>query len=133
MVAVLIDRAGATMVSFGSGAHLSPTVAAVRAITEAAQARLTLLHGSREELNERAYRVAHDALFAHVRTLTRATSWLELDEHATEDLDRDLALALSDVRELGYDHVYAADLSQGLAGISAVKVLVPGARQPSWI
>ncbi|MFI5804495.1 YcaO-like family protein [Streptomyces sp. NPDC051561] len=40
----------------GSGAHLDPHVALSRAITEAAQSRLTLITGSREDVHYSAYR-----------------------------------------------------------------------------
>jgi len=52
-MAVLLDPdpfGGASAVNVGYGAHLSPSVAASRAITEAAQARLTFIHGAREDL-----------------------------------------------------------------------------------
>ncbi|GHH54691.1 YcaO-like family protein [Streptomyces candidus] len=42
----------------GSGAHLDPHVALSRAITEAAQSRLTQITGSREDIHPAAYRPA---------------------------------------------------------------------------
>ncbi|RDG34866.1 YcaO-like family protein [Streptomyces corynorhini] len=42
----------------GSGAHLDPHVALSRAITEAAQSRLTQITGSREDIHPAAYRTA---------------------------------------------------------------------------
>ncbi|MGW5048414.1 YcaO-like family protein [Streptomyces griseoluteus] len=42
----------------GSGAHLDPQVALSRAITEAAQSRLTQITGSREDIHPAAYRPA---------------------------------------------------------------------------
>ncbi|MFJ8755308.1 YcaO-like family protein [Streptomyces sp. NPDC102441] len=42
----------------GSGAHLDPHVALSRAITEAAQSRLTQITGSREDIHPAAYRAA---------------------------------------------------------------------------
>lgn len=42
----------------GSGAHLDPHVALSRAITEAAQSRLTQITGSREDIHPAAYRSA---------------------------------------------------------------------------
>ena len=53
--AVLLDRtplAHCSTVNVGYGTHLSPEVAATRAITEAAQSRLTFIHGAREDLHE---------------------------------------------------------------------------------
>ena len=39
----------------GYGTHLSVSVAPTRAITEAAQSRLTFIHGSREDLEQEGY------------------------------------------------------------------------------
>lgn len=138
MIAVLLDGSpfsGASMVNFGTGAHLSPSVAAIRAITEAAQSRLTFIHGSREDLNPRAYDRGdtHDALVAYFRARTPDTTWRELDDGATSDLVTDLARVLDGLRARRVEGAYAADLSHGAAGVSAVKLLVPGARVPSWI
>ena len=138
MIAVLLDRSafsGASMVSLGMGAHLSPPVAAIRAITEAAQSRLTFIHGSRDDLNEQTYEQSdhHRALVAYFTALEPDTTWDDIDDRASNDLGRDLALALADLRDLGYEHAFVADLSQGIAGVSTVKVLVPGTRVPVWI
>jgi ribosomal protein S12 methylthiotransferase accessory factor len=40
----------------GSGCHLDPEVALARAITEAAQSRLTLIHGARDDIDRRVAR-----------------------------------------------------------------------------
>ena len=138
MMAVVLDPAafsGASMVNLGSGAHLSPSVAAIRAITEAAQARLTFIHGSREDLRPEAYQrgANHEALLAYFTALRADTSWAALEDHATDDLSRDLALAREAIGARGYRAIYVADLSQGRAGVSAVKVIVPGARRPDWL
>ncbi|WP_405720488.1 YcaO-like family protein [Streptomyces sp. NBC_00046] len=52
-----VVRQPALLVS-GSGAHLDPHVALSRAITEAAQSRLTQITGSREDIHPAAYRPA---------------------------------------------------------------------------
>jgi ribosomal protein S12 methylthiotransferase accessory factor len=138
MMAVVIDPAafsGASMINFGTGAHLSPSVAAIRAITEAAQSRLTFIHGSREDLHQQAYQrgANHEALLAYFTALRTDTTWTELDDHASDDLRHDIARAVAAVRTLGFPGAYVADLSQDKAGVSAVKVLVPGARCPDWL
>jgi ribosomal protein S12 methylthiotransferase accessory factor len=137
-LAVLLDRSafsGASAVNFGAGAHLSPEVAAIRAITEAAQSRLTFIHGSREDLNPAAYEhgATHDALLAYFAARTPDTAWSELADGSTCDLASDLARVLDGLRATGRTAAYLADLSHGAAGISAVKAVVPGARVPSWI
>jgi ribosomal protein S12 methylthiotransferase accessory factor len=139
MMAVVIDPAafsGASMVNFGTGAHLSPVVAAIRAITEAAQSRLTFIHGSREDLNQSAYErgAKHDALLAYFTQIATAASWADLEDHAGDDLLRDWKRVIAALGVLGYPAAYVADLSQDQgAGVSAVKVVVPGARCADWI
>ncbi|HEU4731905.1 MAG TPA: YcaO-like family protein [Kofleriaceae bacterium] len=59
--------------------------------------------------------------------------WAELDDHAVDDLHRDLSRAVAAVRTLGDPAAFAADLSQDRVGVSAVKVLVPGARCADWL
>lgn len=39
----------------GYGAHLDPAVAALRAVLEAAQGRLSVIHGSREDIETSTY------------------------------------------------------------------------------
>jgi ribosomal protein S12 methylthiotransferase accessory factor len=137
-MAVLLDPSPfghASMVNLGAGTHLSPAVAAVRAITEAAQSRLTFIHGSREDLPEQAYRggTPHAALTAFFGGLLADTRWCELDDHASEDLAEDLARALATLRSLRLQDAFAVDLSQPGVDIYVAKVLVPGARCPQWI
>jgi ribosomal protein S12 methylthiotransferase accessory factor len=138
MIAVLLDASaisGVSMVNLGMGAHLSPAVAAIRAITEAAQSRLTFIHASRDDLNEEAYQQGdvHRSMLAYFSALESNTTWNDIDDRSSNDLARDLALALADLRKLGHEHAYAADLSHGIAGVATVKVLVPGTRSPAWI
>ncbi|MCE9578604.1 MAG: YcaO-like family protein [Deltaproteobacteria bacterium] len=133
LMAVLLDPSafsGASMVNFGTGAHLSPTVAAIRAITEAAQSRLTFIHGSREDLTERAYTrgANHEAMLGYFSALSPDTPWSALADRASDGLHADLARVLSTI-----PCAYAADLGQGKAGVSAMKVIVPGAKLADWI
>jgi len=137
-MAVLIDPSPfghASTVNFGAGAHLSPTVAATRAITEAAQSRLTFIHGSREDLTEEAYRggSGHTELLSFFHDLAADTSWGSLDDLSSDDLATDYERVLAGLRDLGVKGVYAVDLSRPELPVSVVKTLIPGAQCPSWI
>lgn len=136
--AVIMDPAPfahASTVNLGAGTHLSPAVAAVRAITEAAQARLTFIHGSREDLPDQAYRGGrpHAELTAFFSGLAPDLRWDALEDRATEDLAADHARALEALRALKLRDAFAVDLSQPGVAIHVAKVLVPGARCPRWI
>ncbi|MDY7230451.1 YcaO-like family protein [Hyalangium rubrum] len=132
-MAVLLDSSPfshASTVNLGYGAHLSPSVAATRAITEAAQSRLTFIHGSRDDLSEAAYQGggSHQRLYSFFSQLTPDTSWDELEERSSHDLTRDYQHVLESLQQGGFQGAYRVNLSQRLAEVVVVKVMVPGAR-----
>ncbi|MER6443991.1 YcaO-like family protein [Streptomyces venezuelae] len=65
-----------TVLVSGSGAHLSPAVALARAIIEAAQSRLTLIAGSREDTAPVVYRPG--SYQGPVSTGTPCTPWTRI-------------------------------------------------------
>lgn len=136
--AVLADESSnvtGSAFNMGWGTHSHPEVAAVRAITEAAQTRATLIHGGREDcaLNSTLYRSAHDSKTSDiVRTFAkkrRGEVWNVLIDTAEEysaDLNEELDRLLKRLRLAGYDTVARIDLSRAELGIPVVKVVVPG-------
>jgi len=133
MMAVLLDpRAFATSstVSFGSGAHVSPEVAASRAITEAAQSRLTFIHGSREDLAPRAYQdPAHkQRLYDFFSGFTPDTPWTELADASTGEIEADLAAILATMADEGLGPFHRVIMSEPELPIAVVKVLVGEAK-----
>jgi ribosomal protein S12 methylthiotransferase accessory factor len=115
----------------GYGTHLNPAIAASRAITEAAQGRLTVIHGSREDLSASVYLAGpHNRLYDFYTHLKpRGAKWTTLSAHDGPDLEEDLETLLSAVRSAGLPAVYRVRM-EGLAdraGVSVTKVLVPGA------
>jgi len=129
--AVLIDPQSpfaCSCVNFGQGSHLSPTVAASRAVTEAAQSRLTFIHGSREDLKGDSYEF--DETHRRVRAFFEGQHgdllWNEIADHSTSDLCQDLETVLKGLGTAGYSRVYRIDLTHSRFGIPVVKVLVPG-------
>lgn len=137
-MAVLLDTSPfghASTVNIGAGAHLSPSVAATRAITEAAQARLTFIHGSRDDLTEEAYRggAGHAELISFFSQLSADTAWDALDDLSSDDLLRDQERVLAGVRAAGFEGAYAVDLSQPGVEVKVVKTIIPGAQCPPWI
>jgi ribosomal protein S12 methylthiotransferase accessory factor len=115
-------------VNIGSGSHLSPAVAAIRAITEAAQSRLTLIHGAREDLSAESYRFseAHAQLRAFFQKQRGDLAWSAIADLSSGDLLQDLALVLAGLQAAGHGQVYRVDLTNRQFGIPVVKVLVPG-------
>jgi ribosomal protein S12 methylthiotransferase accessory factor len=122
--------ANPTIINFGFGAHLSPSIAASRAITEAAQARLTFIHGSREDLTDELYASATTQnrlrdFFAQLRPSRR---WPELADRSTPSLSEDLGLLLASLTAQGFHRILRVDLTRAPSHIPVVKVLVPGLR-----
>ncbi|WPL16505.1 putative methanogenesis marker protein 1 [Thiorhodovibrio winogradskyi] len=131
MWAVILDPAAphaCSRINMGHGAHLSPTVAATRAITEAAQSRLTFIHAAREDLDAQSYRLtpAHERLVAFFTQRQGDLPWDDLADHATDDLGLDLALVCRGLAAAGYDRVLRVDLTRPELGIPVVKMIVPG-------
>lgn len=118
--------------SDGMGCHPSPVRALRRALIEAAQSRLTLLAGARDDVTRDSYASASSA--AHARLL-RA---MILREEARVDLEvargcsdcRSSADALAWLRQrilaAGFEQILVVDLTREALRIPAVRVLVPG-------
>ena len=129
--AVLVDPLSpfaCSYVSSGHGSHLNPTVAALRAVTEAAQSRLTFIHGSREDLQRDFYEFdeTHQRLRAFFEGQRGDLSWNDIADHSSGDLGPDFETVLSGLCDAGYSRMYRIDMTNKRFGIPVVKVLVPG-------
>ncbi|RSS83676.1 YcaO-like family protein [Streptomyces sp. WAC06614] len=117
----------------GSGTHPDADVALSRALSEAAQSRLTAIAGARDDLPFIAYGTGPvPSPLSRGRTLT--SDGLIAAHHppptgrpALRDLDRDLA-ALLDAADARRTTVLRADLTPVGMRLPAVRVIVPGAR-----
>lgn len=128
--AVLLDDAaprGPTRVNMGFGSHLSPVVAACRAITEAAQTRLTFIHGARNDLLEASYdpspRIERARRF--FEGFPGEALFREYEDHSSDRLDEDLRVL---VERLTPAPIYVTDLTDETLGIPVVKVQIPDTR-----
>lgn len=130
MWAVLVDDAasrGPTRVNMGFGSHLCPTVAACRAITEAAQTRLTFIHGARNDLPEASYDAS--ARIGRVRRFFSGfparARWSEYEDDSSDRLDADLRVL---IERMSPTPIYVTDLTDETLRIPVVKVQVPDTR-----
>jgi ribosomal protein S12 methylthiotransferase accessory factor len=130
----LVTAADRTCAEIGAGCHLDREVALSRALTEAAQARLTVISGAREDLEEGVYcdraserRVAsiNGWLGARARR-----SWNASPNCATGTLTEDLAIAVDRLRAAGLNQVVAVDLTKVEFGVPVLRVIVPGLEGP---
>jgi YcaO-like protein with predicted kinase domain len=116
----------------GSGCHPAREVALLRALTEAAQNRLTVIAGSRDDVDRAEFERYLDADGAaraharHARVEAPGRTWGEVPSCATETLDGDVDLELQRLRAAGIERVAAIDLTRPEFGWPVVRVVIPG-------
>lgn len=117
------------MLVIGSGSHLSPEIAAFRALTEVAQRRGRNIRGDIE--NKSRVAIVEKAGYERLKRINRI--WFEeakdevklseIPDKSTDFLDEDLKIILKDLEE-HTDSVFVADLSK--TEIPVVRVIIPG-------
>lgn len=131
----IVDRSDGGMRALypasGSGCHPARQVALVRALTEAAQSRLTAIAGSREDVAEAGYDVQRqaEALRETRARLRHDGPWRSFQEVPTLDaaaLEDDVAWVLARLHACGLRQAVAVDLTRPELGIPVVRVVVPG-------
>lgn len=128
-MAVLLDPkpfSQSSMVNVGYGTHLSVSVAATRAITEAAQSRLTFIHGSREDLEPEAYLGAHHKIYSFFDRIEAKSHLGSLKEMAEDDLTLDYACVLQSLSAGGYKNIFRVNMTRRPFNIPVAKVFVCG-------
>jgi ribosomal protein S12 methylthiotransferase accessory factor len=114
--------------AYGAGTHPDRASALVRALTEAAQSRLTHIAGSRDDLSRARYRVIQDAaVLAENAALAREPAHRKFHdaphvEHAT--VDDDVAHVVEALLRVGVGPVVAVDLSLDDLPIHVVRAVV---------
>jgi ribosomal protein S12 methylthiotransferase accessory factor len=115
----------------GSGAHLDPEVAVLRAITEALQARLNFIAGSRDDI----FRSAFSRARANWRTMmerlesafdSEAPEGRLGESRAADTFEDDVHHLLGNIRKAGLEHVVVFDLTPEDFPVHVVRVVVPG-------
>lgn len=115
----------------GSGCHPDRAIALARALTEAAQTRLTYITGIRDDLLPAEYEEppAADIVEALLDALRREAmphSFRTVPSFATDDLRRDLEWELECLRSAGFPRVVVVDLTRPDFSIPVVRVVIPG-------
>lgn len=122
--------------AFGAGCHPDRNVALVRALTEAAQSRLTVIAGSRDDFGRARYRSAQlPEAFEYQRRLDASQpATLSIDALPTSTsgtVDGDLRHVLERLRGVGVPKVLAVDLSRADMPFSVARVIVPTLEGPT--
>jgi YcaO-like protein with predicted kinase domain len=115
----------------GAGCHPDRAVALARALTEAAQVRLTHITGIRDDLPPSAYNRSlleslGAALLHHRSAEAEPCSFLEVPSFETSDLTQELRWELDRLRAVGIEQAVAVDLTQPEYGIPVVRIIIPG-------
>lgn len=115
-------------VATGFGAHLDPEVAMLRAITEAVQARVVFIAGSRDDMLRSTFQRMHagDGALAEVMSGPGTIDARVRRTEATATHEGDVDRCLRKLARVGIDRVVVIDLSWPEADFSVVRVLVPG-------
>jgi ribosomal protein S12 methylthiotransferase accessory factor len=115
----------------GAGCHPDPGIALVRALTEAAQTRLTYIAGIRDDLLPGKYQEPGnaeiaDALFDALAAQRKPVAFKMSVGIAGDDLRQDLGALLNRLQAVGIDRVVAVDLTRPDLAIPVVRVVIPG-------
>jgi YcaO-like protein with predicted kinase domain len=114
----------------GAGCHPDRAIALARALSEAAQTRLTYITGIRDDLLPSEYEEppsAHvvDALLDALRQESKPYVFREVPSFTGDDLWQDLRWELEHLRSAGIIRVIAVDLTRPEFGIPVVRVVIP--------
>lgn len=113
----------------GSGCHPDPVRAAIRAVTEAAQSRLTSIAGARDDFAPEIYGAGiNRALLPYVRAEPRAGAARATGRRLARDAY--LPEMIAHMAERGVGDVTVAVLADGSEGHAVVKVIAPGLENP---
>jgi ribosomal protein S12 methylthiotransferase accessory factor len=117
--------------SRGYGCHCRRGIALLRALTEAAQMRLTIISGSRDDLETDNYRgrsPLQDASFS--------LEWLETagplrrfritPECDADTFDEEIDWQLERLRAAGFGRVVVVDLTKSNIGLPVARIIIPG-------
>ncbi len=122
----------AGLLTLGIGAHPSPRVAALKALTEVAQSRLTQIHGAREDavMADGNRRLGYERVKRMNRLwFGKADSISGIDEIENVDkgdLRSNVVEIVGRIHDVGLRSVITADLTRKELGIPVVRVIVPG-------
>ena len=122
-------------IGIGDGCHPDRAIALLRALTEAAQTRLTYISGARDDLEPTEF--TPEALAAkgnYVRGVIKGSPISEdfqtCPTSMNETFEDDLAWLLDRLASAGMNQVLSVDLSRPELDIAVVRAIIPGLEAP---
>lgn len=111
----------------GSGCHPDPAVALSRAVTEAAQSRLTYISGARDDLPYFGGEELAHRLFDDFREPEAERTLEDLPDLSTASVATDLDAVVEHLAARGFE-TYWVDLARPEIGVPVATVFIPGLR-----
>ncbi len=117
--------------SSGMGCHPSREVALLRALTEAAQSRLTFISGARDDMPRDEYtefltRETYDVWHALMTSKWSGKDFNEVPTWQADSFEDDLSWQLERLSAVGVDQVVVLDLTKAEFGVPVFRVVIPG-------
>lgn len=115
----------------GAGCHPDRGIALLRALTEAAQSRLTAISGARDDIDRTHYeRSLSPEVLDHYRAVLTTPGagrpFAAVPHQEADTFDADVAWELDRLRAVGIEQVVVVDLTRSEFGIPVARVVIPG-------
>ncbi len=127
-----VEMQDPALLTLGIGCHLNPEVAAMKALLEVAQSRLTQIHGARED----TVRGEHSRKLGYERMKRINHMWLtddgpklalsDLPDRETDDIFDDLQVVRTQLNSRGLSTAVVVNLTRRDLEVPVVRVIVPG-------
>jgi YcaO-like protein with predicted kinase domain len=117
--------------SAGYGCHPARQIALLRALTEAAQTRLTVISGLRDDFGHNTYAQLQDVnVMKSIRDLVTVSRpvrrFADVPNYDFETFEEDVQWELQCLREAGVRRVIAVDLTKPAFDLPVVRIIIPG-------
>ena len=128
----IVDKSNLLYSNIGHGAHFYSYIALSRAITEAAQGRITMISGSREDNFRCDYRYIKDVAkninerCDYELSISKTKKINFKPELIETSLDIAMDNIISRIKNNGFNKILFADLTDEKIQVPVVKVLIPG-------
>jgi ribosomal protein S12 methylthiotransferase accessory factor len=117
----------------GAGCHPVRHIALLRALTEAAQSRLTMISGARDDMPRHDYiRYRDPGILLHHRARTSIPGshrFFDVPSFEANSFEEDVNWELECIQKAGCDRVIVLDLTRPEFRLPVVRVVIPGMRQ----
>ena len=124
-------------INMGSGAHVTPEVALVRALTEAAQTRLTKIHGARDDIRNRPGNTRDSRIWRVLEGIAPDTRWERIRALPRLDLPDAPEAAVPRLADAlirrGKGPVYRFDLGRPAMNLRCARIIAPRLGLEKWL